>query len=349
MKRGKIGYISIAALVVIISILYYNKSRNVLLSQSDILTAVPVSVHTVGKQLLKGEATLVGTIGANNDVAIVSETQGKVVSVLAEVGQVLNQGDVIIEIDDELKKAGYIAAETNFEKAKKDLERFESLFRQNSVTDQQLEGARLNLRSAEAGYLVAKRQYNDTRIKTPIAGTLTARPVDVGTYVAPGMVVSNVVDISSLRVKANVPEADAFALKIGQKLKVETDVYPGIAYEGRISSIGSKADEAHTYPVEIRMENPKNNPLRAGMFGRITYIVDQERETVAIPREALIGSVKNPRVFVVEGKTARLREIVIRGEVGNSLIVGGGLAAGETIVVNGQNNLKDSTEVAVLK
>jgi RND family efflux transporter MFP subunit len=349
MKRGKIIFISFALLAIIIAILFYNKSRNALISQSDILTTVPVTINVVGKQRLSEDRTLVGTIAANNDVSIISETQGRVTSVTAEIGQFLETGAIIVRVDDELKKANYLTAETNYEKAKKDLERFESLYKQNSATDQQIENARLGLKSAEAQYLVAKRQYNDTKIATPISGILTSRPVDVGVYIAPGMVVANVVDISTLKVKANVPEQDVFALKVGQKINVQTDVYAGVVFTGTLKSVSSKADEAHTYPIEISMSNSKTYPLKAGMFGKITFLTREEKEMLTIPREALVGSMKNPKVYIIEGNIARLRSIVIGGEAGTSIAVSGGLKEGQSVVINGQNNLKDSVEVTILK
>ncbi|MBI5475943.1 MAG: efflux RND transporter periplasmic adaptor subunit [Ignavibacteriales bacterium] len=349
MENKKYLFIALLILAAVIAILFYNKSRNEIISQSDILTTVPVTVKQVTKQKLSEEKTLIGIISANNDIAIISETQGKVVGVDAEIGQYLNSGSLIVRIDDELKKVNYLTAETNYEKAKKDLERFESLYKQNSATDQQLEGTRLGLKSAEAQYIVAKRQYNDTKITSPISGVLTSRPVDVGMYVASGMVVANVIDISTLKVKTNVPEQDVFNLKVGQKMNVQTDIYPGVLFHGIIKSISSKADEAHTYPVEIVFSNSKTHPLKAGMFGRINYTSHETKNMLTVPREALIGSAKSPKVFIVENGIARLREIVIATESGISLAISAGLKEGETVVVNGQNNLKDSVEVTVLK
>jgi RND family efflux transporter MFP subunit len=349
MKKRKYLLITSAILIAIIAILYYNKSQNALKSHSDILTTVPVTVKEVIKQKISENRTLVGIIAANNDVAIISETQGKVISIAAEVGQYLNKGSLIVQIDDELKKANFLTAETNYEKAKKDLERFESLYKQNSATDQQIENARLGSKSAEAQYIVARRQYNDTKIATPISGILSSRPVDVGMYVAPGMVVANVVDISTLKVKANVPEQDVFALRVGQKMNVQTDIYPDIIYSGTIKSISSKADEAHTYPIEIVFGNSNSHPLKAGMFGRVTFTTRDEKEMLTIPREALVGSSKSPKVYTIEGNVARLHNIVIAAEAGKSIAVSSGLKERQKVVVNGQNNLKDSVEVTILE
>lgn len=347
-KRNAI-VIAVIVLAVIVAILFYNKSRMAKASKTDVLTSIPVSVTTVTRERIDDARSIVGTITANNDVAVVSETQGKVTAVLAEVGDYKSVGSTLVQIDDELKKANLASAETNFEKAKKDLERFESLSKQNAATDQQLEGARLAAKAAEAQYVVARRQYDDTKIKTPISGIVTARPVDVGTYVQNATLVANVVDISKLKVRLNVAERDVFRLKVGDKVDVTTDVYPGITFEGKIATIGSKGDDAHTYPVEVHIDNPKNHPLRAGMFGRVSFPSITGGEELTIPREALVGSMKDAQVFVADGTIARLRNIVVGSEFGTRLIVLEGLKEGDIVVVSGQNNLQDSVSITIVK
>ena len=349
MKRTKIILTACIFLAAIVGILLYNKSQSEAKSKSDVLTSVPVTVATTVKQKLTNAQTLAGTIVANSDVAILAETQGKVVHVMAEVGQYVSAGSTIIQIDDELKKASLASAEVNYEKTKKDLKRYESLMKENAATDQQLETARLACKSAEAQYIFARRQYRDTKITSPIAGVVSARYVDVGTMVLDKMVVANVVDISKLKVKLNVAEHDVFRLKVGDVVEISTDVYPGIQYEGTIRTIGSKADDAHTYPIEIRLSNSKEHPLKAGMFGRVKFASAANTETVTIPRTALAGSLRKPQVFVVDGAIARLRNIVVGREIGTDLAVLAGLREGETIVVIGQNNLKDSTAVNIVK
>src|SRR5690606_13668282 len=112
-----------------------------------------------------------------------------------------------------------------------------------SVTDAQFEAARLAFLSAEAQYITAKRQYNDTKIKAPISGVITSRLVDLGNYVNTNNVVANIVDISKLKVKLNVAEKDAFKLKPGDEVEVTTDVYPGQTFKGKIEYISAKGDE----------------------------------------------------------------------------------------------------------
>lgn len=352
MKKWKVIGSVILVIAVIVAVLFMNKRKMSATTAGGIKDVYYVSVEKVAKKDISETLSLVGNINANNDVNIISEAAGKITAVFTKVGDYKQAGSVLFQVDDELKKAAFMSAEANFEKAKKDYERFKSLYQQKSVTDAQLDQAKLGASVAEAQYIMAKRQLEDTKIKTPISGYVTARYVDVGSMVqgAPqATLVANVVDINRLKVKLNLAERDAFLIEAGDQVKVSVDVYPGIIYNGRIESISSKGDESHTYPIEISINNERAHPLKAGMFARVEFTSLKNRETMVVPREALVGSVKEPQVFVVENGIAKLRSLTVGSQSGVYVQVLQGLMEGETIVVNGQNNLVDNLKVEILQ
>jgi RND family efflux transporter MFP subunit len=335
---GGIGYVLAA-----------NRARMAARSESFELTAYPVAVVPVVRRDLAVPLTQIGEIAARKDVAVISETQGKVTAVYVDIGSKVAAGSLLAKVDDELPRANFLTAQTSYEKARKDLERLESLYRQEIIALSELEAGRLGLRSAEAQYTSARRQYRNAGITSPIAGQISAKAIEVGTMVAAGMAVANVVDISQLKVKLNLAEADVFQVKPGDPVTIRTDVYPERVYSGQVATVSAKGDEAHTYPVEIRFQNDPQYPLKAGMFARVTFRTQAARDSLVIPREALAGSVKDPQVYVVAGRVARLRRIVIGKEAGSYLAVLQGLREGERVVVNGQNNLTDNVRVTLVQ
>lgn len=349
MKRTRLIVIGVLVFAAIVAILWNNKNQMQAKSKTVSISSYPVSVTRATQQRLSESLSLVGTIAANNDVAIVAETQGRVTGIHANVGDAKSAGALLLQIDDELKKSEFMKAEITYERAKKDAERYAALREEHSATEWQKENAWQAAKIAEAQYIKARKEYRDTKISTPISGIVTARAADLGTMVQPGMVVANVVDISRLKVKLNVAEQDAFKLKTGDPVEIMTDVYPGVKFSGKVANISSKADESHTYPVEVTLPNSKTHPLKAGMFGRITFVSITGGEALSIPREALVGSVKNPQVFVVENAVAKRRDIIVGEMVGSNVAVLQGLRRDETIVVNGQNNLKDGVTVEIVK
>jgi RND family efflux transporter MFP subunit len=184
-------------------------------------------------------------------------------------------------------------------------------------------------------------------ITAPISGLITMRPVNVGDIVAPGTVVANIVDISQLKIRVNVAEQDAFKLKAGDPAVITTDVYPAVKFNGRIKSISAKGDESHTFTVETMIGFQKEHPLKAGMFGRVSFNQESKAEVLTVPREAIIGSIKNPQVYVVENGIAKMHNIIIEEGSSSNPVVLQGLNPGDQVVVNGQDNLEDNAQVTI--
>ncbi len=316
--------------------------------QSEMTTDVPVSIMTVKKERLESTLSLVGNINASADVNVIAETQGTVTAVFVKVGSRVNAGTVLVQVDDEIPRSTKAAAEISYQKAQRDYQRAEDLYQENSISVSQLDATRLAMKAAENQLDIARRHLENTRIKSPIAGTVNERNVDRGTMVQPGKAVANIVDISVLKVRVNVSEREAFQLKPGDRVEVSTDVYPGTTFEGKLDYIASKADEAHTYPIEITVPNSEKYPLKAGLFARISFKSIAPTEALTIPRLALIGSIKDAQVYAVRGKFARLCTVVIGKQSADRLEVASGLVAGDSVVVSGQNNLVDRARVQII-
>lgn len=352
-KRVFLWATILSVVVGIVMMLQRNKATNqatAAVAQGLSSGNVPVSVTTVARESIASNLSLVGTITANRDIAITSETQGRVKSVFASIGDAVSIGTSIAQVDDELKQADLLNAEANFDKAKADLTRKEALHKQGVATDAELEGTQLAYKSAESLLITSRRRLRDTRITSPISGKLTSRNVEVGTMVQVGTAVGTVVDIALLKVKVNVAEADVLKLRVGEKVSISTEVYPGVIFDGKIANISDKGDNAHTYPVEVNFANSKTHPLKAGMFAQVIFTSVQPDKTVIVPRDAIIGSIKKAQLYVVSSDSvARLRSIVTGIEANGAVQVLEGLSEGETIVINGQNNLRDGIKVSILK
>ena len=351
MKKLVIIIIAVALIAVVVLTLMNNKKQAAekLKTSNDFSTKIPVNVVPVGEKELANSLSLVGTINPFKEVNIASEVPGRITSVRFKEGDYKGAGSVMVILDSEIKNIAVESAENNYNKAKQDLERYQTLTNENAATQSQLETYLFAFKNAEYQLNAAYRNVKDTRISTSISGVVNTKNVEVGSYVSPGTVIANIVDISKLKVKVNVPETEVFRLRIGDEVVVSTDVYPDNTFTGKITMIAPKGDEAHTYPVEIVISNSKATPLKAGMFAKIDFSTIKSRNNVAIPREAIIGSIKDAHVYVIENGKAKLRKIETGIEGDREIEVTSGLNVGEQLVIAGQNNLKDGTEVNIVK
>ena len=144
--KPSIKYLSLGGALVVLVLGIYScnktKSDGQTSTSETIASSYSVSVISAAKKDLTDSFSQVGTIVAYNDVAVMSETSGRVVKVDAEVGDYKKAGSVLVEVDSELKEAAFKAAKVSYEKAQKDLERYEALYKEGSISDSQIEQAR---------------------------------------------------------------------------------------------------------------------------------------------------------------------------------------------------------------
>jgi len=170
--------------------------------------------------------------------------------------------------------------------------------------------------------------------------------IEQGSFVGGGMKIAEIVDVSRLKLVVRVSEEVVVKLKKGQKVKVKVDVFPEEEFDAAISLIAVKADYGGKYQIEITLSDKKNLPLKAGMFAR-AYFGGEERNSMVIPRKAIIGSIQSPKVYVVKEGKASLRSLKIGFHNSEKVEVTQGLEEGEQVVVNGQINLAEGTKVVI--
>jgi RND family efflux transporter MFP subunit len=171
--------------------------------------------------------------------------------------------------------------------------------------------------------------------------------VEKGSVVGVGSPVATITDIAALKLVVSVPEKAINGFQLGEAIPVRTEVYPQEPFSGKVTMVGAEGDAAHNYPVEITLANSGTRPLKAGMYGTIAGQGQVQAKSLSIPRQALVGSAKQPQVYVVENGKAVLRPIQIGAATNEYYQVTGGLQEGEQVVTSGQINLQNGTLVTV--
>ncbi|NTW31146.1 MAG: efflux RND transporter periplasmic adaptor subunit [Bacteroidetes bacterium] len=349
MKKIIIIVIALAVLVFIVFRLSINyKKINVSKDVSTDLAYVSVNVSPVSKMSINDSLQLTGYMEAYFEIDIAAEAQGTITSLKAELGQEKSKGSIIATIDDKLKKLAVQTASISIAKHKKDLERYENLYKGGTITEQQLNEAQNLYDNAEIQLEQAEKQLSDATIKSPISGIITKKQVEEGEYINIGSPIATIVDISRLKIKLNVSETNVYQLKLDDKATITTDIYPGVSFEGSISFISSQGDDSHNYPVEIVIPNNSKYPLKSGTFANVMIKLPVAAEALYIPRESLLGSITEASVYVAENNKAILKKIVVGNGNDKFIKVISGLKEGEKVIVNGQINLSDNKAIKIV-
>jgi RND family efflux transporter MFP subunit len=352
MKKNSI-IITVIIVVVIAAIVgTLVRNKRIINSEKVVKTVentVAVTVKQAEMQATGGILQFVGTADPNKEVSIGTSVAGSVVQVNFKLGDHVNKGFLLAKVDDTYKLLAVENAQTAYNKSKDDNERYQVLRKGDAVTEMQARDARVAYDNAANQLENAKKQLADTRIIAPFSGYITSKNTEVGAYLNVGNIVAGMVDISQLRVVVNIPESNVYSLKQGQKVTVTADVLPGTKFEGIVSNISPRGNSAHTYPVEVTIANNGKPQLKAGAYVNVSVDMGKTGQVLMIPRDAIVSTVKDPSVYIVENGIVHLTKITTGQDYGASLEVVSGLKAGDQIVTNGQINLMDGSKVLTAK
>ncbi|GEO06266.1 RND transporter [Adhaeribacter aerolatus] len=309
--------------------------------------AISVQITQPEVSKLDRSFTAQGNFEPIQTLALMSETSGQVQRVLKRKGDRVRRGDLLLQVEANTMSADLATAQANFEKAQRDLGRFENLAAGEAITKRQLEDARLNVKITQAQLVAARQRVNKTRITSPINGEINEIYVEVGSYLGMATKLYDIVNVDRLKLNVKVDEAQVLLVKKGDKVNVKANAGAG-EVQGTVTAIAAQADNSLKYDVEIEVKNPDNNSLRAGMYGTAAFDIADSRDALLLAREALVGSVQDPAVYVVENNVAKLKKIKIGKITQDKVEVLEGLAAGEKVVQSGQINLRDGLKVSIL-
>ncbi|MBW1723151.1 MAG: efflux RND transporter periplasmic adaptor subunit [Deltaproteobacteria bacterium] len=218
--------------------------------------------------------------------------------------------------------------------------------------------AKVGLKQAEAALYRLDTRIADYTIRAPIAGVVTARFVDEGAMDSPSLPIVEIMDTSILKVNCDVAQVDAAKVKEGQEVKIITDAYPGVEFEGKVAIVNPSLDsKTRTLPVEIRTTG---KPVagkgegavspKPGMFVKLTIAIG-EKTALAVPRDCLmrLPGTGVYYLFVVKDGKAEKRTVEVGVGRDNLVEIISGVTEGDRVVIRGQANLKSGTPVIEAK
>jgi RND family efflux transporter MFP subunit len=285
-----------------------------------------------------------GTFEPIRQNTIGSDASGKIIRLNVEEGDRVSQGQVIAKIDDEMLQLQLENAEVNIEGQKNDDIRYTNLAKENAVPGVQVEKTKLGLKSAEIQKKQLQKQLRSTNITAPFSGVITKKLVDLGSVIGGGSQIVEITDISSLKLTVSVPERDILKFKLGQAVSIKADIYGDRSFNGKVTNVSVQADKSHNFKVQITVKNAQQD-LMAGMYGSVSLVNSKSVTALAIPRKALVGSSKNPQVYVIRNGKAVLTSFNAGTSDGEYIEVISGLSKTDKIVIKGQVNLQNNSNV----
>jgi len=309
---------------------------------------MPVAVITapVVAEKIAFEIEALGTTRANESVDITAKAVNQVTAVRFTEGQQVARGEVLVELDAAQVRADLAVAEAALAESRSQYKRSRELYTTKVLSDSQIEQIEATYKANEARVASARARVNDTVIRAPFAGRVGLRRVSVGSLISPGTVITTLDDTSTVKLDFTVPETFLAAMQPGLDISARSVAYPDTDFIGQVSSVDSRVDPA-TRSVTVRalLPNP-SGLLKPGMF--LTVRLSRGAvDALLIPEHALVPEQGDMYVFVVKDGSAEKRLVRIgQRRVGDVQVVEG-LAAGELVVTEGVQKLRDGSAVTV--
>jgi RND family efflux transporter MFP subunit len=319
------------------------------------------------------ELSVVGNLIGDQTVSVVPKTAGRLMDIAVKLGDRVNRGQRIAKIEDEeileqvrqaeaafeVAKATIRQREADLVLAKTNVERSRNLFQRQLLPQQTLDDAEAKYQSAQAALDLARAQntqsqsrldelrinQQNTIITSPVNGFVARRAVDPGAFVSPNSPVVDVVDITRVRLVANIIEKDLKQIGVGDVARVEVDAFPGEDFMGRIARVSPVLDPAtRTAPLEVEISNPQYR-LKPGMYARVGIITESHPNALVVPTNAVVDVNGTRGVYLSVNNLAAFHPVKIGIEGNERTEILDGVAVGDRVVTTGAAGLRNGDPI----
>lgn len=327
---------------------------------TEAAAAVP-TLSVVEVQAAPGESglSLPASLRAWQDTAIHARAAGYLKRYLVDLGDSVQAGQLLAEIEtpdldqDRIAARAQLAqAEAELALAKSTNDRYQELVRQGAVSKLEADQRATAVAAGEASVNSAKAQLGRLnelsgfkRVTAPFAGRITARNAEPGMLVSGSETLFRLADTRQLRVSVQVPQASAPGVTVGLPAQISLRELPGQVFSGTVSRSAGVLDSARTLTTEIRIDN-HDGRLLAGASVDVSLKLPNAQPALLIPANALIVNGKGSQVARVQAdSTLQLLPVRLGRDLGKQLEVLDGLSPGDRVVLNPPDTLRDGQTV----
>jgi multidrug efflux system membrane fusion protein len=320
---------------------------------------LPVRVAPVVAQDVVYQIKSPGSMEAEELVQITAQVEGQITDVRFHEGDRVGRGTILLRIDPDRYRLELARADANYkraladaQRAASDLTRREQLARENLVAVEELNRARqeaermaADAQSLKAARDIAAQNVARADVRPPLPGVINTKAVDTGKFVKTGDVLATLVDVSRLRLRFRVSEAESLRARVAQTVRFRVASLGDREFTATIYHVGDVADPA-TRQVEVMAWVKNPGELKPGFFAEVTLASETKAGAMVVPESAVQASEKGFVAYVVQDGKARLHQIQIGLRTGTGLVeVVSGVKAGDVVVVEGSDRLGDGMAV----
>ncbi len=314
----------------------------------DAKTPVPVEVAAVSEGTVSAYISSTANLVAENEVKVLSEVEGRVLTLRVEEGDWVKNGQVLASLVRDDEQIAFKKAQLKETNARAAFDRAKELVDRELISREEFDKLSIDYEIAGQELAEAEWALKKTTIVAPFSGRVTARMTQLGQHVRPGDELFQVTDFSPLIARIYLPERDVLGLEEGRIVQIRLDAADQVSFAGRIRQISPVVDTSTgTVKLTVEATEPPKE-VRPGSFVTVNIVRETHPEALLLPREAVLRELQKAHVFVAEDDVAEKRSVTLGLEEGDLIEVISGVEAGDQVIVAGQGGLKDGSAVKIL-
>ncbi len=300
------------------------------------------------RQLVRYELTDNGDVLALQQATIYARIAGNLETVNVNLGSIVKTGSILARIDSLEPYDQVQQMSATYENARLAYGRSKNLLTRNLISKQDVDNLDAVMKVAKASYELAKTRLGYTRIVSPFPGIVTRRYLDPGTFLASSSTpLFQLMYIDSVKIVVNIQEKDVPRVKKGTRAEIKVDAYGGKTFFGSVTRMADALDlSTRSMPVEIDIPNI-DHLLKPGMFATVTLVVGEHPDAITIPTIAIQKDEAGPFIYIADNNTARRKRIQLGVDQGTKTEVLSGLDGSESIIIVGQQLVKDGGSINI--
>ena len=307
-----------------------------------------VTTEIVGSAAADSEQEYVGIVEEREGTAVSFTSMGAVKRVLVSEGQSVGRGQLIAEMDDTQARNLLSGAEAAMAQANDALERYKMLHDNGSLPEVQWVEIQSKVAQAKSQLEIAKKNLADCRLMAPVSGVVGSKMVKAGETALPSQAVVTILDISSVKVKVSIPEAEIDNINVNTPTRIKVEAANKDVAGGRIEK-GVQADAlTHTYDIKVNVQNG-DRKLLPGMVASVRFAAAQQQtEHQLMLPITTVQKKADGSLFVwtiAKDSTAHRTSVVIGQTSGNRVVINSGVGTGDRVVTEGYQKLSEGTRV----
>jgi RND family efflux transporter MFP subunit len=284
-----------------------------------------------------------GTVRPEQRATLAAKVMGTISELTASLGQRVGAGDLLLKLSAAEISARVTQARSQFNAAKRDLDRERDLLAKGASTADMVRGLEDRFAGAEAMVREAETMLGYTELRAPFAGTVVRKFVHAGDLAAPGQPLVEIEGAGDFEIEAGIPDSLAANTAVGTMLLVQAD--PDASFKARVVELSSSSDAfARTVTAKLAVES--GAPVRSGQFVRV-HVPSAPMRALLVPAEAVSTAGQLERVFVVTNNRAELRLVKTGGVHDGRIEILSGLADGETVIVRAPAGLREGQPLEI--